>query len=61
MTTTDDSRLSSPSGQERQAKRSRRTYVAPRLGQGQPLRELTLAMTGSFNDGGGGGAMQMNP
>ena len=56
-----DLSLSSASAQKRQTERKSRPYVAPRLGQGQPVRELTLAMAGSFNDGGGGGTMQMNP
>ena len=36
-----------------------RPYVAPRLGPGQSVRELTQAITGSVGDGGGGGMMMM--
>jgi hypothetical protein len=36
-----------------------RPYVAPRLGPGQSVRELTQALTGSVGDGGGGGMMMM--
>jgi hypothetical protein len=43
--------------------RVRRPYVAPRLGDGRSVRELTRAASGSFNDGntGSGQKMQMTP
>jgi hypothetical protein len=38
---------------------ARRLYVAPRLGPGQSVRELTRAVEGSVGDGGGGGTGMM--
>ncbi|MEA2283027.1 MAG: hypothetical protein QOK21_3634 [Solirubrobacteraceae bacterium] len=41
------------------SERTRRHYVAPRLGPSQSVRELTRAVTGSVGDGGGGGTGMM--
>jgi hypothetical protein len=52
-------RSPSSSAQDHEAHGARRPYVAPRLGSGQSVRELTRALTGSVGDGGGGGMMMM--
>jgi hypothetical protein len=48
-----------PTSHDRPAHGARQPYVAPRLGPGQSVRELTRAVTGSVGDGGGGGTGMM--